>query len=298
MFMSLRHFPAYLNQRFPPLAVMLFVVLYLTVSFVANTKGGEPPEWSLFHVLGAVSCISFFFRLRVMDEIKDLKTDREVHPERLVVQGKIKIRELMLLAVPGTLLEIYWSWSASALDEWLLVFGYSLLMRYEFFVSRWLEKRLLLYAFSHLLIMPLVVLWLWKANYPWDILFLETEKKTLAAIAFFAASAFEIARKIYASKEEPPKIPTYSKILGRSGASWLTMLLLTINYLFLVFLFHSLELQMTVLVFPVFLLMASAFVYRKALKEDKEKQFRLAEKLVSSTMLVNYLLLIVWIAKS
>ena len=39
-------------------------------------------------------------------------------------------------------------------------------MRYEFFAPAWLRARLLLYAGTHMLIMPLVIGWLWLAYVP------------------------------------------------------------------------------------------------------------------------------------
>ncbi|HCS21307.1 MAG TPA: hypothetical protein DIW47_12230 [Bacteroidetes bacterium] len=301
--MSLRHFPEYLLQRFPPLAMLLFVILYLTVSTVAFAESGLTFSFSLLHFIGILACISFFFRLRVMDEIKDLKIDQAVHPERLVVQGKIRINELISLAAPGMLMEAAWSlWiSMPAFIAWLIAVAYSFLMRYEFFMPRILEQRFFLYAFSHTLIMPLVVAWLWFAHYVYDGIhdgYLELI--CLAAVSFFGALAYEVARKTFASAAEPKQIQTYSKLLGRDVASRLSSLLVLINGIFLAFLFLStntffdfIALSMDWLLIPLIMFLIVAASYTKAVRDNDERAFRLAEKFVSLSMLINYLLLII-----
>lgn len=291
LFMPLRYFPAYLQQRFPPLAMLLFVILYLTVSTVALERNPSPWQGFLFHGMGILACISFFFRLRVMDEIKDKHIDQAVHPERLVVQGKIRIAELMYVAIPGLLLEAFWSWyiSTPSFIAWLAALGYSILMRYEFFVPKFLERNFLLYAFSHTLIMPFVVVWLWFANSDR----FTPELGALAGVAFFAALAYEVARKTFATTSEPELIQTYSKLLGKDIASRLSFLLLLINTLFLGVLFHHFHINPLWILPSLILFLVVVFVYTRAINTNEDKSFRLAEKLVSLAMLINYLLLII-----
>jgi len=57
-------FGAYLQERFPPVNMMLFAILFGAVNSVAIA--GETPDWS--ELWGIAAVISFFFRLRVMDE--------------------------------------------------------------------------------------------------------------------------------------------------------------------------------------------------------------------------------------
>ncbi|MDX5319781.1 MAG: hypothetical protein LPK45_01840 [Bacteroidota bacterium] len=274
--------------------MVLFIILYVTVSRVANhDQGYEQVSVGLDTLLGVLSCISFFFRLRVMDEIKDFKTDQVVHPERLVVQGKVSIPFLIGMSLPGFLLEAYWSYSHGLISGllWAVAVGYTLLMRYEFFIGEYLGKRLFSYAFTHTLIMPLVVAWLWSAQAhiifgPSLALYL------LMAIAFFAALAFEVARKTYSGKEEPIEIMTYSKRFGRKGASMLASLLLLINCLGLFALFELFALAMWPLGLSFLVFFIVFMMYVLANRKGETNLYRKAEKMVSLAMVLNYSFLI------
>ncbi len=287
--MSLKNIPAYLRERFPPMAIFLFAVLYLTVTTVCLNTGKRAPESFWWQIPGILACISFFFRLRVMDEIKDLHIDRRVHPERAVVQGKVSIRELVLLCIPGLLLEAVWSFmlSTAAGYAWLTVLTYTLIMRYEFFAAPFLEKRLPLYAALHMMVMPLVVWWIWMMHSPSGIM--ESELLLLGGIAFFAACAFEVARKTYAPDAEPPEIVTYSKLLGVSRSSQLSMGLLLINCLALLVLFLRFGLPLGYLLIPLLPFLLATSIYKAAVQRGEDRLFRLAEGVVSLVMVINYL---------
>ena len=68
---------AYLNERFPPINMALFAVLFGTVYSVAGYfwPAFNPLGFGWREGLGMVAVISFFFRLRVFDEIKDYDLD-------------------------------------------------------------------------------------------------------------------------------------------------------------------------------------------------------------------------------
>ncbi len=78
---------AYLQERFPPVNMMLFAILHLAVySATEVERSFGPVFW-----LGILATISFFFRLRVMDEIKDYDLDAVNHPQRVLQSGGVTL---------------------------------------------------------------------------------------------------------------------------------------------------------------------------------------------------------------
>jgi len=117
----------------------------------------------------------------------------------------------------------------SATISWLIMFGYLCLMGVEFFCGEWLEKRLTLYAFSHMMIMPLIVLWLANIATPsGDISNVLTPSLYLMMLlAFVSGFCFEIARKTRGPEEERETIDSYSKIFGTKGSAYVVIGLIT-----------------------------------------------------------------------
>jgi 4-hydroxybenzoate polyprenyltransferase len=90
----------------------------------------------------------------------------------------------------------------------------------EFFAGAWLGRRLLLYAASHMLVMPLLAVMVfafatgrhfWGAP-GWFWLY--------SLVGFFVSFNWEISRKIRAPEEERAGVPTYPRLFGTYGAAW------------------------------------------------------------------------------
>ncbi|MBC8083161.1 MAG: hypothetical protein H7Z21_08120 [Hymenobacter sp.] len=293
--MSLRHFAAYLAQRFPPVNMGLFAVLFLTVWSVAKT-GGAGGSFGWREVGGILATISFFFRLRVFDEIKDYAADALHHPQRVLQTGRVTLGQLQRLAWLGAVGELAWAGSLGpwAVGGWLLVLGYSLLMRYEFFVSTYLKPRLVLYAFSHLLIMPLLIHWLWISYRPeWP---LPPRFFLLAALSLLGGFAFELARKIRAPEAERAGVDSYSRSIGYRGAIGAVLLVLLGGIVVQGVLLRQLQAGVWPFALLALLFALTLLVYLRATARPQEKLLRTAELLVSLFMLSSYLAIITAIA--
>ncbi len=279
--------PAYLQERFPPVNMALFAILHLAVySATEVVRDFGPIFW-----LGVLATISFFFRLRVMDEIKDYDIDAFNHPERVLQSGGVTLGSLIGLSAVLTLSEVWWSYvhGWQTLLFWGLAFGYALLMRYEFFVGDWLRRRLVLYAFSHMLIMPMVIAWLWFA---WR------EDATpvlglLMLLSLLAGFVFELARKTHASMAERAGIDTYSSLLGVPRAVGFILVLLWSSALVQGLLFWQLALPWWTYVLALACAVWVSVAYRQGLASMAEGKFRKAELATSAYMLASYLVLIV-----
>jgi 4-hydroxybenzoate polyprenyltransferase len=286
------NFLAYFNERFAPVNMALFSILFATVGMVAgHTYPAADPTWGFW--LGFIPAISFFFRLRVFDEIKDYDQDMINHPGRVLQSGRISLRQLMGVAAIGTALEGLWSgWmGTSALVGWLLALGYSLLMRYEFFRSAWLKPRLLLYALSHMAVMPLIILWLWWAFSPGFAL--GRTFGLLAALAVLGGFSFELARKVHAPYAERPTVDSYSQFLGYTRAIWAVLAVLLTGVLALGLLLHQLDARAWPYYLVGLLYLGTLGLYAWLMVHPQEKGLRRAERLVSLFMLLSYIAVLI-----
>ncbi len=290
---KLKYLLSYLNERFPLVNMLLFVILYAMVFSVLQMTQGANKHSFIFHILGALSVISFFFRLRVFDEMKDYKMDVINHPNRVLQSGKINLITLQLIALLGLMLEIYWVYHAgnSAIIFWLLTLGYSFVMRYEFFVPSFLNKNLLLYATSHMLIMPLIILWVWMSQL--NVILFNIELFYLLVLSLVSGFAFEIARKTRAPEAERETVDSYSKQIGLNNAQYLILFLCFSMALSLILLFIRLDVPIY-----LYIIISAAFLwilweYYQTINNATEDKLRKNEKKVSLMMLLAYLSLII-----
>ncbi|TGD79890.1 UbiA family prenyltransferase [Hymenobacter wooponensis] len=284
-FPASRAFAAYLQERFPPVNMALFAIVFLTVRAVVVAAGGAA-TFGLREVAGIAATISFFYRLRVFDELKDYAADLEHHPERVLQTGRVTLRQLGIVALLGSVGELLWSaWMGpQALAGWGLAAGYSLLMRYEFGVGHWLRPRLLLYAGTHLLVMPLVILWLWWALAGPGAL--PVVFGLLAALSLLGGLAFEIARKIRPA--EIPGLDSYSRELGYGGAIAAVLVVLLGGVLVQGMLLRLLHAGPVPLILLGLLYLITAAHYFRAWRQPEVARLKRAELLTSLFMLVSY----------
>ena len=288
--MVLKNLVAYFRERFPPVNMMLFAILFFTVYSISSLSEATPIRG--FVVMGGVAAvISFFFRLRVFDEIKDYEIDALNHPHRVLQSGRVSLKQLKAIALVGTLVELGWSvWMGfEVLLAWLLAVGYSVLMRYEFFVGNWLRKRLLFYAVSHMLVMPLVIAWVWIAfNHVLNAHFI-----LLASLSLLAGFSFEIARKIHAPCAERATVDSYSKSIGYRFSIGLVLLLLLAGTAVQWQLLQVVSARDWAFVVLSLSYLVTLFVYLQNLTNAHEKALRKAELGVSLFMLISYVSIIV-----
>ncbi|MGI4762393.1 MAG: hypothetical protein ACRYF0_16910 [Janthinobacterium lividum] len=292
--MKIRALAAYLHERFPLVNMALFVVLFLTVRAVATqacaTNRCDPrPDGLALASLGALASISFFFRLRVFDEEKDFVQDLQNHPGRVLQTGRVSLAHLRCLAWAGALVEVAWSAlrGPEVLLLWSLALAYSLAMRAEFGVGRWLRGHLVLYALSHMLIMPLVIAWLF-AGYS-DLIAGSVHLSLLLLLSLLGGFSFELARKLHAPAAERPGIDSYSRALGYRPALGLTVAVLLAGGAVQAALLRLLHGRAGAYAGLALVLAAGLALYAAAARRPHEPRLRQAEKVVSLVMLTSYL---------
>jgi 4-hydroxybenzoate polyprenyltransferase len=224
-------FGTWLRQRFPARNTVFFAVFHLTAVLVARsetTSGAVMLAWRDLPGFAALWC--FFLTLRIADEHKDFAADAVAHPTRALQRGLITLRHLRVVAALAMAVQLSVSvWMDGGFGPvtgcWLVVMAWSALMTREFFVREWLRSRLLTYAVSHMLVMPLLALWVAAMGAPsamgspavW----------TFAALSFLAGLTFEMARKLRAPEAEHPLADSYTQTLGIPVATTLLFMVVT-----------------------------------------------------------------------
>ena len=229
-----RRLRAYLDERFPLMGnVLLIISYYSSNQFLAHalTHPGDPMSYSLRSLGGAVMLLCMFFHLRVFDEHKDYEEDCRHYPHRVLQSGLITLRDLRRLGFAAIAIEL----NLAVLLGWpvvvaaALAIGFSVLMLKEFFVGGWLRRHFLVYAISHMLIMPLfalVVLSVATGRYPWQA---PPWFALYAFVGFFVTFNWEVSRKIRSPDQEIDGVDSYTKVFGTYGAAYVVLLIRVID---------------------------------------------------------------------
>jgi hypothetical protein len=212
----------YQAERFPLAAYlpMVGMAAFAAVSWsrAARDAPGFIPAGRF--AAGALTMLVLFFLLRVADEHKDAETDRAARPELPVPRGLVSLGELRVtglgfLAVAASL---NGALAPPLLWPLLAVLVWAGLMTREFFAPAWLRARPSAYLLSHMLIMPLVLLygtaldWLAAGAAPPPALWV------FLGAAFASGLVLEIGRKLREPSAERPGVETYSASWGPGAA--------------------------------------------------------------------------------
>lgn len=259
---NIKNFKIYLNERFPLGKNSFFVLIftlsgYIYTGLLYNSKiinqifSKEikvPMPW---HKIVALFIIifMFFLQLRITDEFKDYEEDLKYRAYRPVQRGIISLKALGKIGIATVTIQII---LAHVIDPEIIYFMifvwiYMFLMAKEFFIKKWLTKRILIYALSHVVIMVFITLVIVEATQYivpkniFDVFILQWYKHNIdfALIPLFALNylngiVLEIGRKTRKNDEEEHGVQTYSKLWGRKKAVIILSLLFIIEYFFVI----------------------------------------------------------------
>jgi len=226
---------AWAEERFPPAQGIFVAVLFTTgVLYGQFLSSSDTLVMGLVDVLGFISCWAVFLMLRIFDEHKDYVQDLHNYPDRVLQSGRITLGHLKILGLMAILLQAGYSMTCDngagmVTFYWLMVFGWSLLMSAEFFVPRWLNSHLAVYATSHMLVMPLIMAWLMRIGASGSTL--TAAAWWLVLLAFFAGCTYELTRKAWGAEEERDSVASYARLLGTNGVAIAIMTTLGVTVL-------------------------------------------------------------------
>lgn len=224
-FSPLRRWRLYFRERFPlPLqgpVIAVFSSSVFVYALAIQSGSGRPSLTA--GVAAFVVVLLVFLQLRILDEFKDYEQDMRFRPYRPVPRGIVTLRELGWLGVVAAIVQAAASAlvSTRALLALAVVWVYAGLMAAEFFVPAWLEAHPLAYMASHMVVLPLIVIYVATcagAETP------AMPLTWLAGMSYLSFCVFEIGRKIRAPADEEPGVDTYSALWGRRPAviAWLS----------------------------------------------------------------------------
>ena len=293
----IKNFKIYLNERFPLGKNSFFVLIftlsgYIYTSLLYNSKimylftNGVKIGIFQYKIIALFIIIfMFFFQLRITDEFKDYEEDLKYRPYRPVQRGVISLKTLRKIGIATVIIQIM---LAHVIDPEIIYFMifvwiYMFLMAKEFFIKKWLTKRILIYALSHVVIMVFITLVIVEATQYivpkniFDVFILQRYRHNIdfALIPLFALNylngiVLEIGRKMRRADEEEHGVQTYNKLWGRKKAVVVLSLLFVIEYFLVILgLAHTYEKyfffgRLTLLV----ILIVSIYFMIKFLKKD------------------------------
>jgi 4-hydroxybenzoate polyprenyltransferase len=221
---------AWANERFPAVNVTLFAAVYLVAVLGGRALTARGPlDLRAADLLAFAGAWAFFLLLRVLDEHKDFARDARAHPGRVLQRGLVTLDQLKLFGAAAVATQLAVSLIADhgvgrATLWWAATMAWTALMAKEFFAGAWLERRLVVYAVSHMLVMPLAMLWWAQVGAGATALPLSTA--WIAVVGFLVGAAAEVARKLRAPEQERDEVDSYTKALGIAGAVDVLALLL------------------------------------------------------------------------
>ena len=270
----IKNFKIYLNERFPLGKNSFFVLIftlsgYIYTGLLYNSKiitpilskevnrvsllwdkeiDKVPIIWyKLLHLF--IIIFMFFFQLRITDEFKDYEEDLKYRPYRPVQRGIISLKALGKIGIATIIIQIILAHVINPEIIYFMIFVwiYMLLMAKEFFIKKWLTKRILIYALSHVVIMVFITLVIVEATQYivpkniFDVFILQRYRHNIdfALIPLFTLNylngiVLEIGRKTRRADEEEHGVQTYSKLWGRKKAVIILSLLFVIEYFFVI----------------------------------------------------------------
>ena len=296
----IKNFKIYLNERFPLGKNSFFVLIftlsgYIYTSLLYNSKimylftNGVKIGIFQYKIIALFIIIfMFFFQLRITDEFKDYEEDLKYRAYRPVQRGIISLKTLGKIGIATVIIQIM---LAHVIDPEIIYFMifvwiYMFLMAKEFFIKKWLTKRILIYALSHVVIMIFITLVIVSATqyivldgaeniFEFGVLQWYRHNIDFALIPLFTLNylngiVLEIGRKTRRADEEEHGVQTYSKLWGRKKAVVVLSLLFVIEYFLVILgLAHTYEKyfffgRLTLLV----ILIVSIYFMIKFLKKD------------------------------
>lgn len=227
---TVRRLATYASERFPLPAYLPMILLaaFATLGYSRVARGAAGFAPAAAYGTAALTLLAAFFALRVADEHKDAAVDRVGRPELPVPRGLVTLGELRVVAAVAAALAV----AANLLlaPALLLPLGaaaaWLALMTREFFARDWLRGRPAWYLLSHMVIMPLLMLYATAVDWLAAGAAAPRQLWLFLAAAYATGLVLEIGRKIRATPDERPGVETYSATwgAGRAVALWLLAL--------------------------------------------------------------------------
>lgn len=217
-----RRWYTYQRERFPLLAHGPIILAFSAggVLYSARLRQPGPGASAASLTVAFITCLLFFFQLRVSDEYKDAEEDALHRPYRPVPRGLVTITQLVRIGIGATIVQLLLAlWLDSRLVLLLiLVWSYIGLMTAEFWAHRWLAARPIAVIATHMLVMPLIDLYATACDWLVHGAGIAPGLRWFLIASFFNGVVIELGRKIRAPESEERGVATYTAVWGRGRA--------------------------------------------------------------------------------
>ncbi|MDN9010098.1 UbiA family prenyltransferase [Brevibacillus laterosporus] len=214
----------YQRERFPIIqnGIVVAVFSISTMLYSSILRNGSSPNLKSL-VIGFLSTFLFFLLLRIADEFKDFEEDSRFRSYRAVPRGVVTLKHLGVLGVFIGLLQLGMAyWLSPKLIFWLvLAWGYLALMSKEFFVKEWLKAHPIIYLLSHMVMMPMIVMYIVACDWVTASDTIPSGLPWLLLASYGNGIILEIGRKIRIPEDEEYGVETYSFLWGYKRATWI-----------------------------------------------------------------------------
>ncbi|MCR8993768.1 UbiA family prenyltransferase [Brevibacillus sp. 7WMA2] len=214
----------YQRERFPVVqnGIVVAVFSISTMLYSSILRNGASPSFQSL-VIGFLSTFLFFLLLRIADEFKDFEEDSRFRSYRAVPRGVVTLKHLGVLGVFIGLLQLGMAyWLSPKLIFWLvLAWGYLALMSKEFFVKEWLKAHPIIYLLSHMVMMPMIVMYIVACDWVTASDTIPSGLPWLLLASYGNGIILEIGRKIRIPEDEEYGVETYSFLWGYKRATWI-----------------------------------------------------------------------------
>ncbi len=216
---------ALIRERFPPASYLPMLTVFVAGNAAAadSATGAAMDPVRLAGAFGIA--LSFFFRLRCFDEVKDYRTDLQLNPARPLPRGVLgvpqvlrAVRYLAVAELAASALFGGWALAAHA-----VAVGYSFLMYREFFIGDRLRPHLTTYAVAHTFVSVPLGLSIMVMTSGAAATELPRALVAFGGINWGLFNLFEFARKTFAADEERPGVDSYSSQFRPLGAVLLSL---------------------------------------------------------------------------
>ncbi|AYK08208.1 UbiA family prenyltransferase [Brevibacillus laterosporus] len=214
----------YQRERFPVVqnGIVVAVFSISTMLYSSILRNGASSSFQSL-VIGFLSTFLFFLLLRIADEFKDFEEDSRFRSYRAVPRGVVTLKHLGVLGVFIGLLQLGMAyWLSPKLIFWLvLAWGYLALMSKEFFVKEWLKAHPIIYLLSHMVMMPMIVMYIVACDWVTASDTIPSGLPWLLLASYGNGIILEIGRKIRIPEDEEYGVETYSFLWGYKRATWI-----------------------------------------------------------------------------
>lgn len=219
---KLQNWWQFTKERFEPRSHITMIIVFLAAHIlIANSISSAKVNFTDILLL-FIGVLSFYFKLRLYDEVKDFDLDVIINQHRPLPRGLLHHRDMYIGMILCIFIEIltFSSRGTAPLLAMILAISYSLIMFKEFFMAEKIRPYLTSYALIHTIVTTFLSFAIF--SFLTKMSLFEVVKNP--SLLFFSLAnwllfnIFEFGRKTFASSEERLNVDTYSSLFGRTGA--------------------------------------------------------------------------------